>query len=154
MFKQPSFLWWPVVFWSSYSTVCAMPWNVPVHHLCTPAVLVCFKWRSSYVLIKCSHTDSPASIMDVPASLLCNEWDLKQRRVVPASQSLNCDGSHSLQLERRLTWRQTKLKWAQIKHIKQKNPFRNSQRITAGIKMEPSCALKYVPKCCNAMIQR
>lgn len=51
-----------------------------------------------HVLIKCSHTDGPASIMYVPSSLLCNEWDLKQRGMVPASQSLHRDGSHSLQL--------------------------------------------------------
>lgn len=51
---------------------------------------VCFKWQtSSYVLIKCTHTDRPASIMDLPSSLACNEWDLKQRRMVPASQTLN-----------------------------------------------------------------
>lgn len=49
-----------------------------------------FKWQtSSYVLIKCTHTDRPASIMDLPSSLACNEWDLKQRRMLPASQTLN-----------------------------------------------------------------
>lgn len=51
---------------------------------------LCFKCQtSSYVLIKCTHTDRPASIMDLPSSLGCNEWDLKQRRMVPASQTLN-----------------------------------------------------------------
>lgn len=56
----------------------------------TPPALVCFKWQtSSYVVIKCTHTDRPASIMDLPSSLACNEWDLKQGRMVPASQTLN-----------------------------------------------------------------
>lgn len=27
--------------------------------------------------------------MDLPSSLSCNEWDLKQRRIVPESQTLN-----------------------------------------------------------------
>lgn len=41
-----------------------------------------------YVLIKHTHTDIPASIMDLPSSLSSNEKDLKQRRVVPESQTL------------------------------------------------------------------
>lgn len=76
-----------------YSTTCnicheTLWWSVGSSY--TTPRLVCFKWQaSSYVLIKCTHTDRPASIMDLPSSLSCNEWDLKQRRMVPASQTLN-----------------------------------------------------------------
>lgn len=85
------------VAYNIYSEACdAMPWNTLVWLLfgycnsCTLPALVCYiRQTSSYVLIKCTHTDRPASIMDLPSSLACNEWDLKQRRMVPASQTLN-----------------------------------------------------------------
>lgn len=77
--KMYDFLqWFSFVGKNTHSACDDMPRDVSAWQLrgycSTLPVLVCFKWQaSSYVLIKCTHTDRPASIMDLPSSLACNE---------------------------------------------------------------------------------
>lgn len=119
----------------------------------TPPALVRFKWQtSSCVLIKCTHTDRPASIMDLPSSLGCNEWDLKQRRMVPASQTLNTqmaqiayaapetEDTEVVPEKVKITLNKTRQEGKNRKTICK---ICQSRWMTGGTSMEPTHRLKY-----------